>query len=85
MKRIFVAGAAVLAAAMPFHTERKEPDCKHEACAGDLVASVPEQAHGFEELPTDQIPEGMVEIPTSPVTFVERGSEAHLKWIRANG
>jgi hypothetical protein len=31
------------------------------------------------------VPEGMVEIPASPASLVKIGSEAHLRWLRAEG
>jgi hypothetical protein len=39
----------------------------------------------LEELPEYQVPEGMIEIPSSPVYTVPIGSEAHLQWERENG
>jgi hypothetical protein len=85
MKRLAGLGAAALAAIIPLSEERQDPECKDRQCIGELVAKVPEQAHGTEEPPTYEASEDWVDIPSSPPARVERGSAYHLEWIKENG
>jgi hypothetical protein len=50
-----------------------------------LTAKVPDLPHSLEEAPEYQVPEGMIELPSSPPITVPIGSKSHLDWLRENG
>jgi hypothetical protein len=62
-----------------------ELECKAPSCANELTAKVPDLPHSLEESPGYQVPEGMIELPSSPPITVRIGSKSHLDWLRENG
>ena len=81
MRRFPAAAAAFVAGVIPFQKERENPDCPNLLCAMEPIATVPEQPHALEEFPAYEVPDGCVEIPTSPPDLVRRGSKEHLEYI----
>jgi hypothetical protein len=85
MRRLPVIAATVVLATTGIQKEVQDAECKEHSCANDLSATVPEQPHTLEEWPEYRVPEGMIEIPASPVFMVKIGSDIHLDWVRQYG
>jgi hypothetical protein len=85
MKRLLGIIGALLAASSPFQKEKGMAECNDAACAIEPAIIMPEQPHSSEKLPTYEVPDGMVEIPSSPANLVGRGSDLHLRWLAENG
>jgi hypothetical protein len=82
MKRFWIAAAAMFAGTIPLIKERRDVDCKNPPCAMEPIATIPEQPHASEEPPIYQVPDGWVEINTSPPSLVRKNSAEHLRLQR---